>query len=169
MPDYIRIFLLYGHIMAAIIWFGAALFMAIVLMPRLVKFSWGARREFFAIYTTPLGLYMTIAGFATLLLGFILYWYLDGLEALFDFSSRRSISFLVSLILTIGLLAMGLLINKPQSERVRDIMAKLPEAPKGPPPAAMLAAIKRLQKSTLVMEVLGLVVVLLMVYGTYVT
>lgn len=118
MADLISILLLWGHVLAAVLWIGSMGFSVLVLRQVIPRLGMPARREFLRQLLPVVFRFVPITAIATIVLGTILYLYQGVFDPAKLWGGTWGQLLLASLVLTLALFAFGIVVVTRASRRL---------------------------------------------------
>ena len=147
------------HVLAAVLWFGGAVFFSLLILPTFPVLPPEQQRRFGRALTGKTGRYFQIAAGIVMLMGIIrgtLLGPIKGLDTLFG--TQYGQIWLVALILTIGLAVLGARFVGPTAERMYNDDSLWEFGPGQPPPAGLMAHVQLLRTLSMI-DLLGFLIV----------
>jgi putative copper export protein len=147
------------HVLAAVLWFGGAVFLSLLLMPTFPVLPPEQQRRFGRALTAKTGPFFQVAAIVVLLMGIIrgtLLGPIKGVDVLFGTVYGQI--WLAALILTIGLVVLGARFVGPTAERMYQDDSLWDFGPGQPPPAGLMAHVQLLRTLSII-DLLGFLIV----------
>jgi hypothetical protein len=146
------------HVILAILWFGSVLYSDFVLIPAFSTLPLTTQRAIGAAIAVRANRIMPPVAGAVILFGILRGTVFGPIDSLDDLGSAYGITWLLSLVLAIGILIFGLRIIGPSLERLGSISDTEALNPDGTATAKLTALIDNVKRNVLI-ELLGFVVV----------
>jgi len=157
--DIFQIVVQWIHVLAAILWFGSAVFFSLLLMPTFPVLPPEQQRRFGRALTDKMKPFFQVVAIVVLVFGIIrgtLLGPIKGLDVLFGTAYGQT--WLLALILTIGLIVLGARFVGPTAERMYQDDSLWDFGPGQPPPAGLMAHVQLLRTLSII-DLLGFLIV----------